>query len=183
MLDQELHFLLLRAFHHSNRLITQQIAVLGLYPGQPKILEYLLEHDGCIARDICRDPKRVDGHPQDKEPVPRCKMFHFVSSSKFCVTVFSSRTSWDCSSGDRFRAARASVWRKISLACSAKARPSSVSRRKDARLSWPFSFLTISPWRSIRPNRLVMVDLSNTQWPLLPRAPWELPRSPVSPMC
>ena len=55
MLDQELHFLLLRAFHHSNRLITQQIAVLGLYPGQPKILEYLLEHDGCIARDICRD--------------------------------------------------------------------------------------------------------------------------------
>lgn len=55
MLDQELHFLLLRAFHHSNRLITQQIAGLGLYPGQPKILEYLLEHDGCIARDICRD--------------------------------------------------------------------------------------------------------------------------------
>ena len=51
MLDQELHFLLLRAFHHSNRIITQQIAVLGLYPGQPKILEY----DGCIARDICRD--------------------------------------------------------------------------------------------------------------------------------
>ena len=55
MLEQELHFLLLRAFHHSNRLITQQIAGLGLYPGQPKILEYLLEHDGCIARDICRD--------------------------------------------------------------------------------------------------------------------------------
>lgn len=55
MLDQELHFLLLRAFHHSNRLIVQQIAGLGLYPGQPKILEYLLEHDGCIARDICRD--------------------------------------------------------------------------------------------------------------------------------
>lgn len=25
----------------------------GLCPGQPKILEYLLEHDGCIARDIC----------------------------------------------------------------------------------------------------------------------------------
>lgn len=55
MLDQELHFLLLRAFHHSNRLITQQITALGLCPGQPKILEYLLEHDGCIARDICRD--------------------------------------------------------------------------------------------------------------------------------
>lgn len=55
MLDQELHFLLLRAFHHSNRHVQQQIAKeTGLCPGQPKILEYLLEHDGCIARDICR---------------------------------------------------------------------------------------------------------------------------------
>lgn len=54
MLDQELHFLLLRAFHHSNRRVQMGAAELGLYPGQPKILEYLLEHDGCIARDICR---------------------------------------------------------------------------------------------------------------------------------
>lgn len=54
MMDQELHFLLLRAFHHSNRRVQQGAAEMGLYPGQPKILEYLLEHDGCIARDICR---------------------------------------------------------------------------------------------------------------------------------
>ncbi len=54
MLEKELHYLLLRAFHHSNRLLQQQIAKeTGLYPGQPKILEYLQEHDGCIARDIC----------------------------------------------------------------------------------------------------------------------------------
>ena len=52
MLDQELHFLLLRAFHHSNRLITQQIAVLGLYPGQPKILEYLAEYGEHEQKDI-----------------------------------------------------------------------------------------------------------------------------------
>ncbi|MGN0659289.1 MAG: MarR family winged helix-turn-helix transcriptional regulator [Emergencia sp.] len=54
MLDQELHYLLMRAYHHSNRKIVQQITGHGMYPGQPKILEYLLEHDGCFARDICR---------------------------------------------------------------------------------------------------------------------------------
>ena len=53
MLDQEVHFLLLRAFHHSHKCITRRTQALGLCPGQPKILEYLLEHDGCIARDIC----------------------------------------------------------------------------------------------------------------------------------
>lgn len=54
MLDQELHFMLLRAFHHSNRRVQQNAAENGLYPGQPKILEYLIENDGCIARDICQ---------------------------------------------------------------------------------------------------------------------------------
>lgn len=53
MLEKELHFLLLRAFHHSDRGVKQIAAEAGLCPGQPKILEYLLEHDGCIARDIC----------------------------------------------------------------------------------------------------------------------------------
>ena len=55
MLDQEAHFLLLRAFHHSHKYITKRTQELGLFPGQPKILEYLLEHEGCIARDICED--------------------------------------------------------------------------------------------------------------------------------
>ena len=53
MLDQEVHFLLLRAHHYSHKYITKRTQELGLYPGQPKILEYLLEHDGCIAREIC----------------------------------------------------------------------------------------------------------------------------------
>lgn len=53
MLDQEVHFQLMRAFHYSYKYIMRRTQALGLCPGQPKILEYLLEHDGCIARDIC----------------------------------------------------------------------------------------------------------------------------------
>lgn len=52
MLEKELHFLLLRAFHHCNRQIVQQVSGLSLLPGQPKILEYLLTHEGCMAREI-----------------------------------------------------------------------------------------------------------------------------------
>lgn len=52
MLSGELHFLLLKSFHHSNKNIVQKISSLKLLPGQPKILEYLLEHNGSIAKDI-----------------------------------------------------------------------------------------------------------------------------------
>lgn len=52
MLSDELHFLLLKSFHHSNKNIIQKISVLNLLPGQPKILEYLLENNGSIAKDI-----------------------------------------------------------------------------------------------------------------------------------
>ena len=52
MLSDELHFLLLKSFHHSNKNIVQKISSLKLLPGQPKILEYLLEHNGSIAKDI-----------------------------------------------------------------------------------------------------------------------------------
>ena len=52
MLEAELHFLLLRGFHYRNKAISQKVLALGLYPGQPKILEYLLEHDGAIAKEI-----------------------------------------------------------------------------------------------------------------------------------
>ena len=44
--------LLLKSFHHSNKNIVQKISSLKLLPGQPKILEYLLEHNGSIAKDI-----------------------------------------------------------------------------------------------------------------------------------
>lgn len=55
MLENELHFLLLRAFNHSNSFITQHVYDLNLLPGQPKILEYLLDHDGTIAKNISYD--------------------------------------------------------------------------------------------------------------------------------
>ena len=55
MLDDELHFLLLRAFHHSNRRIDEAIRRIGLLPGQPKILECLAERDGRTAKEICAE--------------------------------------------------------------------------------------------------------------------------------
>lgn len=53
MLDDEVHFLLMRAFNSSNRAVVERTSALGLLPGQPKILEYLSEHDGSRATDIC----------------------------------------------------------------------------------------------------------------------------------
>ena len=46
MLEKQLHFLLLRCFNYSNRLVTQEIKKLNLLPGQPKILECLNQYDG-----------------------------------------------------------------------------------------------------------------------------------------
>lgn len=54
MLDDELHVLIRKAFNRTNRAMTRFTADLGLKPGQPKVLEYLSEHDGSLARDICR---------------------------------------------------------------------------------------------------------------------------------
>lgn len=54
MLDDELHVLVRKAYNRTNRAMTRFTAGLGLKPGQPKVLEYLSEHDGCLARDICR---------------------------------------------------------------------------------------------------------------------------------
>ena len=54
MLDDEPHVLIRKAFNRTNRAMMRFTASLGLKPGQPKVLEYLLEHDGCTARDICQ---------------------------------------------------------------------------------------------------------------------------------
>lgn len=54
MLNQELHFLLLQAFHYSNKMMTQQTMEHGLFPGQPKILECLIEKDGLTPKEIGR---------------------------------------------------------------------------------------------------------------------------------
>ena len=39
MLEEELHYLLMRAFHVSNREVAARVRQDGLLPGQPKVLE------------------------------------------------------------------------------------------------------------------------------------------------
>ncbi len=55
MTSDELHFLLRKAHTVTTHQIMAQTAKLGLTPGQPKVLEYLLEHDGSCARAICQE--------------------------------------------------------------------------------------------------------------------------------
>lgn len=45
---------LLVAFSHSNRAMQARTRAQGLMPGQPKVLEHLVAHDGCTQRDIAR---------------------------------------------------------------------------------------------------------------------------------
>ena len=52
MLNSELHFLLLRCFHNSNKQIVRQTASLNLLSGQPKILECLWEQNGQSPKEI-----------------------------------------------------------------------------------------------------------------------------------
>jgi DNA-binding MarR family transcriptional regulator len=54
MLKDEMHYLLLVALNRSSRGINEAVSELGLTPGQPKVLEYLLEHDGGEARGLCQ---------------------------------------------------------------------------------------------------------------------------------
>lgn len=55
MTSDELHFLLRKAHTVTTHQLIAQTGKLGLTPGQPKVLEYLLEHDGCCARAICQE--------------------------------------------------------------------------------------------------------------------------------
>lgn len=52
MNDQDLHYLLLTGQYYSNRIMTQRTRLLDLMPGQPKILEFLYEHNGCTQKEI-----------------------------------------------------------------------------------------------------------------------------------
>ena len=51
-MEKKLHYLLYRAFQYNNRRIVRQTEKMGLMPGQPKILEYLLEHEGALSKEI-----------------------------------------------------------------------------------------------------------------------------------
>lgn len=52
MLEEELHYLLMRAFHASNREVVTRVRKNGLLPGQPKVLEYLDEHGSCTQKRL-----------------------------------------------------------------------------------------------------------------------------------
>ena len=51
-MQTSLHLLLLEAFLRSNRELTKKLPQAGLLPGQPKILEFLLKHNGCSQKEI-----------------------------------------------------------------------------------------------------------------------------------
>ena len=47
-----IHHQLLLAFSRSNHAMTSRIRAFGLMPGQPKVLEFVAENEGCLQRDI-----------------------------------------------------------------------------------------------------------------------------------
>lgn len=49
-----IHHLLLTAFSLSNHAMTSRTRRYGLMPGQPKVLEYVADNEGCLQRDIAR---------------------------------------------------------------------------------------------------------------------------------
>lgn len=50
-----LHRLLARSFRLHGKLAFAELAADGLTPGQPRILHYLVQNDGCIQRAIAAD--------------------------------------------------------------------------------------------------------------------------------
>ena len=49
-----IHHQLLLAFSRSNHAMTSRIRAFGLMPGQPKVLEFVAENEGCLQRYIAR---------------------------------------------------------------------------------------------------------------------------------
>lgn len=54
MTDRNLHYLLLVGHQRANRRIVETVCSQGLLPGQPKILEFLRENQGCTQKEIGR---------------------------------------------------------------------------------------------------------------------------------
>lgn len=52
MSKEKLHLLLLEAFLRSNHRLSQQLPQASLLPGQPKILEFLLEHNASTQKAV-----------------------------------------------------------------------------------------------------------------------------------
>lgn len=52
MNNRDLHYLLLTSQHYCNKAIVKRTNAEKLMPGQPKILQFLLEHNGCTQKEI-----------------------------------------------------------------------------------------------------------------------------------
>ena len=51
-MPDNLHFMLMKCFHHSNKAIVKKNTALSLLPGQGKILECLIEEDGLSPKEL-----------------------------------------------------------------------------------------------------------------------------------
>ncbi len=51
-MEQDLHMLLYRAFHAQRKYLRPRSAKLGLGPGQPRILSYLVRNGTCRQKDL-----------------------------------------------------------------------------------------------------------------------------------
>ena len=51
-MEHSLHYLLLYNHAVFQKQIMQHLSGSGLTLGQPKVLDYLLEHDGCIQKEL-----------------------------------------------------------------------------------------------------------------------------------
>jgi MarR family transcriptional regulator, organic hydroperoxide resistance regulator len=49
------HVLLVRAFRSHSKTAFGRLAPYGITPGQPRILRYLIDHEGCLQREIAAD--------------------------------------------------------------------------------------------------------------------------------
>ena len=54
-MQNSIHFQLMIAENSMHREIVAGAAKQQLYPGQPKILEYLSEHDGCLQQELAKN--------------------------------------------------------------------------------------------------------------------------------
>lgn len=64
-MEFSLHYLLLITQNSFQKKILSKVSTIGLLPGQPKILDFLNQHDGCEQKDIakgcCLEPATVTG--------------------------------------------------------------------------------------------------------------------------
>ncbi|BCN32573.1 MarR family winged helix-turn-helix transcriptional regulator [Anaeromicropila herbilytica] len=64
-MNLSLHYLLLLAQNNFQKRVLEKTSNIGLMPGQPKVLDFLKDHDGCeqkeIAKGCCLDPATVTG--------------------------------------------------------------------------------------------------------------------------